>query len=71
MGSSHNAHRKYSSKVDFPVPRPPIMALYWQLNSRFMGPKKELLETLMLVIKIEGSRAHLVKSLTHGPGKPV
>lgn len=41
--------------VDFPVPRPPISALYWGLSSRSKGPKKALLLTLMLLITTAGS----------------
>ena len=44
-GWSHNAQRRYSSAVDFPVPRPPIRQLNWVLKSRSIGPMNLLLDT--------------------------
>jgi hypothetical protein len=41
--------------VDFPVPRPPIKALYCELKDNSIGPRKALLLTLMLETTADGS----------------
>src|SRR5713101_469726 len=54
-GWSHRPQRKYSRIVDFPVPRPPITALYCWLKSTSTLPRNFEFETLMEVIQRLGS----------------
>ena len=62
-GWSHNAHLKYSRIVDFPVPRPPINALYCGLNSRLRGPRNLLLVSEIPLIVTAGSRGSSCETL--------
>src|SRR5579863_3865342 len=54
-GWSQSPHRRYSRMVDFPVPRPPITALYCWFNSISSLPRNFELDTLNDVIQRLGS----------------
>src|SRR5439155_17448102 len=50
-GRSQSPQRRYSNSVDFPLPRPPMIALYCSLKSRLTRPKNFEFVTLSVVIQ--------------------